>query len=747
MTDKILAKSSGETLSEHTIACLKSAQALIDSLPLSLNKKQSLKKDVLFAVAIHDVGKAASGFQRVLRREQEKWNGKRHEIISASYASCIKGISQAVVFAILTHHKSIPSDGITEIFGCLHEEQIPTVNIEETTIWREMDQEWKENVRLFSKEWRKICKYLGWDSLLNYKNLKSLSLNPSWLERSWSGQRKSIRFHDRYYASIIRGLTIASDHLGSAHRIPPCIPDLRGFSISNKSLRPFQERSSKIKGSAILRAPTGSGKTEAALLWAQNNQRTNARLFYILPYTASINAMHHRLTKIFGGSNVGLLHHRSTSALYGMLESNEDISSRLDKQQTAAALSDLAREIWFPIRICTPHQILRYTLRGKGWEYMLSEFPNACFIFDEIHAYDPRVVGLTLGSARLFKQWGARCFFLSATLPTFLHKLIVKTMGKLPLIEPDPKHNEDRKILNKKRHILEILDGSLTDHIELIVQAMLSCSSTLVVCNHVKTSQKLYSQLKVRLEERHIDGDIMLVHGRFNQEDRNRKEDEIINNALPKVLVATQVVEVSLDVDFEQAFFEPAPIDALIQRMGRVNRSGVRPPSKIVIFTKQINPHHLYCNCQRESHKSNCRIKLTIDELVKLKNPISERDLVEAADRVYKVGYQGDDKIKFDEGVNHPDIRKFEENVLAGAYQDWVESIIEATDGIIEILPKCLKEEYRQRIENGLWIEANSLFVPIREKSLVELRSMLDMAGDPWIANLKYTSDIGLSYE
>ena len=61
------------------------------------------------------------------------------------------------------------------------------------------------------------------------------------------------------------------------------------------------------------KTPTGSGKTEAALLWAQKNQNPNGRLFYVLPYTASINAMHRRLSKIFRTENVGLLHHNAMS--------------------------------------------------------------------------------------------------------------------------------------------------------------------------------------------------------------------------------------------------------------------------------------------------------------------------------------------------------------------------------------------------------------------------------------------------
>lgn len=742
MIDTIWAKSSGETLAEHTIACLKAAQAILNSLPISLDEKVTIKKDVLLAVAMHDIGKAATGFQKVLRSVQRNWQGKRHEIISASFASGIDGVSSVVIFAILTHHKSIPTDGITQVFGCLPPEQIPLSGIE-TKIWKEMVHEWEQNIDSLKAEWEKICSYLEEDIPMG--KLKILSLPPSWLESTTGnrGQRKSIPFLDRYYASIVRGLTIASDHLGSVNKIPPSVPELSKFSVLQQSTRPFQNLIGKMEASAILRAPTGSGKTEAALLWAQRNQRPNGRLFYILPYTASINAMYTRLARILGDGNVGLMHHRATSALYDILENDNDISSLLDKQQTAKTLAELAHEIWFPIRVCTPHQLLRYTLRGKGWEYMLAEFPNACFIFDEIHAYDPRVVGLTLASARLFSRWGAKCLFLSATLPSFLRSLIIDSMGIIPFIEPNLTQEEDRKILARKRHNVEIKDGTIKDNIGILIDSLKESSSTLIVCNHVKTSQEIYTLLKERFPEESI----KLLHSRFNQEDRNRIENEVVNNILPKVLVATQVVEVSLDMDFEQAFFEPAPIDALIQRMGRVNRLGNRLPAKVVIFTRQVNPYHLYCECSGENHQPQCRVKLTIDELHRLENPISEKDLVDAADIVYGKGYQGDEKVKYEEGLNHPDITNFEDQILAGAHQDWVEEIIDKTDGIVEMLPKCLFEEYNSRKEKGLWLEANKLLVPVRTKSIAWLKSKIDMTNDPWIVDMSYTSHRGLEIE
>lgn len=746
----VLAKSSGETLAAHTAWCLKAARVLLDSLPLSENERQRIQLDVLLAVALHDVGKAAQGFQRVLRGEQDDWDGKRHEILSASFASSLPEISSATLLAILTHHKSLPGDGITAAgLGCLPFEQLPWPG-DSTPVWEEMKKEWLENLELFKHEWTKIYEALECSDLANIiPALKPLSLDRIWLNRTTGrkGQRAAVSFSERHHASLVRGLVIAADHLGSAHCLPPHIPELKSFHVLRQSVRPFQEVAANTKGSALLRAPTGSGKTEAALLWAQRNQQPNGRLFYVLPYTASINAMYKRLGPgisptrpgLFGSDHVGLLHSRATAALYSMLEASGDYCSKLDRQDNAKALTTLAREIWFPIRVCTPHQILRHTLRGKGWETMLAEFPNACFIFDEVHAYDPRIVGLTLATAKLITSWGARCLFLSATLPEFLQALIREALGQIPLIVPSKDEEGDKEILNRKRHALEIRSGTLADNIESVVPAVESSRSTLIVCNHVRTAQTIFENLR-----NHFGNSVLLLHSRFNQEDRNRIETELVSGSLPKVLVATQVVEVSLDLDFHQAFLEPAPIDALVQRMGRVNRAGARATSTVVIFTEQVNRYNLYCECKGNSHETPCLVQRSINELRTLANPISEGDLIEAADHIYSDGYRNEDARAYDEGFNHPDIVNYEKRLLAGAHQDWVEQVIESTDGTIEALPSSLASEYESRRRQGLWIEANALLVPVREKSLAYIRPKLDTSTDPWMVNCLYSATKGL---
>ncbi len=746
----LLAKSSGETIAQHTIKCLAAAEALLRSLPLEAGQADGLRRDVLIAVATHDLGKAASGFQRVLRGECKDWGGKRHEVLSAALASSLPTASEAALLAILTHHKCIPSDGITVSgAGCLPWEQIPW---EDTTtpIWRQMVGEWRENELLLMHDWLLIRAATDCDELAPFSpHLAALRLSHNWLARTAgkSGQRNTLGFIERRRASLVRGLTVAADHLGSAGLLPRAIPDLRGFRVLGKSARPFQQKAGETDGSAILRAPTGSGKTEAALLWAQKNHRPNGRLFYVLPHTASINAMYQRLgpglstdrAGIFGTENVGILHSRATAALYTMLEANGDDCSRLDRQENARALASLAREMWFSIRVCTPHQILRFMLRGKGWEVMLAEFPNACFIFDEVHAYDPRVVGLTLAFARLMATWGARSLFLSATLPQFLEALIRQALGDLPTLAPDPAAPRDREVLDLKRHQLEIWEGSIVDNLDRVISAVDSHGSTLIVCNHVRTAQVLFDTFRGRFGL-----GALLVHSRFSQRDRNCIERRLVRGTLPKVLIATQVVEVSLDIDFDQAFSEPAPIDALVQRMGRVNRAGARGPARVAVFTEQVNRHHLYCQCRGGSHGGNCRVKRSVEELGDLRNPISEGDLVEAANRVYSEGYQGQERWAFDEGLNHPDITQFEARLLAGAHQDWVEQVIERIDGTADVLPACLEDEYEGKRQQGLWIEANALLVPIRFGSLKSAGAKRDPSRDLWRLDRPYSRDRGL---
>lgn len=186
---------------------------------------------------------------------------------------------------------------------------------------------------------------------------------------------------------------------------------------------------------------------------------------------------------------------------------------------------------------------------------MLSEFPHSVFVFDEIHTYNPKLTGLTMATAKYLTQHGATCMFLTATLPTFIRKLIKDEIGEINFIQPSYRNTSDRILLEQKRHTIEVVDGNVLSNIDLIAREAMKAQSTLVVCNYVPTAQKVYGALRDKINE------IVLLHSQFTRRDRNEIENELLCSKLPKedkhykplpkLLVSTQVVKVSLDLDFQ----------------------------------------------------------------------------------------------------------------------------------------------------------------------------------------------------
>jgi CRISPR-associated endonuclease/helicase Cas3 len=322
----IKAKGDGEPLGTHTIKDLQTSYRLLENLPFV---DARLSEYLQLACACHDIGKACTGFQKSLHIDgvvQTKW-GKRHEIVSAVFAAQL-GLPPEVIFSVITHHKDLSG----EVKACLQYEDVPLSTTDILPSWIELVQEFNTNIIPLRNDWGQICDFISRPDLVNISPLtesSSLSNYRDWLIRS---KQLKIPFKDRYFASLLRGLLISSDHIASSDvEMPIRIPDLKTFDLISSSsflqrLHGYQEVAMNTTGSVVLRAPTGSGKTLAALLWAQNNQKINGRLFYCLPTQTSINAMYLRLKEYFPGKGiVGLLHSRVASTLYNLYE--EDSSN------------------------------------------------------------------------------------------------------------------------------------------------------------------------------------------------------------------------------------------------------------------------------------------------------------------------------------------------------------------------------------------------------------------------------------
>ncbi len=702
--EKIFAKSDEvTTLEMHTRHVITAGMNLIERLSFTDAEKTYWKGKLLRCAILHDLGKLHSDFQRRLNGDKDV--NIRHEIISLWFCENFLNLPEDELFAIATHHKGIINERSKK-------------RLEDAVLKGDMDYHFSNARHLLNYEtlisWLKIFDY-NLDTFQNKPN-SQISNERIKILRASHQQKVINTKEERKNLSFMRALLIASDHIGSArkeHTIPTYKKiDLIDFQPQKNGhylgFRAFQQKMQNIISDAILHAPTGSGKTEAALSWVFANQTDNARLFYLLPYTASINAMVKRLSIIYGADKVTALHSKTLDFFYQQL-ANED--SNIDKApieiaEEAKSKKALSSELFYPVKVATLHQILRTSLKGKGWELSLYDYKNAIFIVDEFHTYDALLTGLLLASIKLFRKlFNAKFLFMSATIPNFMLDIIIKEIFEgdyTKLIRPNPKIESDKAILDRKRHILFCQpDKYISDSIEIIRDYLAKGTSVLVIVNNVKTAQNLYKTIG-------YDTSVRLLHSGFNKIDRNKIEESITNEneqERPQLLIATQAVEVSLDIDYDVAFIENAPIDALIQRFGRVNRAGKKGQSPVFLFENIIGNTPFY------DKEVLLKTWTSLSELNE--EELSEQDLINVCNNVYSTGYNEIQSNDFEKGLSNSTIKDFEENWIAGDWQDWVEDAIESNNKKIDVLCFNLLAEFKQHILNKEYIEANQLLVSV----------------------------------
>ena len=228
-----------------------------------------------------------------------------------------------------------------------------------------------------------------------------------------------------------------------------------------------------------------------------------------------------------------------------------------------------------------------------------------------------------------------------------------------------------------------------------------------MVVNNVKTCQQIYQTVDCD------DSRKMMLHGGFNQKSRRKIENFVTHadkSKRPRLLVATQAVEVSLDIDYNTAYIENAPIDSLIQRLGRVNRggklvdaSGNKIMANVYLFEEIIGKTPFY---DERLLQDTWTIMSQLDE-----KDLSEDDLIRACNEVYKNGYSEKQKQDFEQGLRSTS--DFVEKWIAGMCKDWADEIMEQNNQKVDVLCYNLKEEYCSLIEQKRYIEANELLVAV----------------------------------
>ena len=763
----LLAKSdSSETLLEHTENCLKVYNSLQERMPFlaQVAKEPDFFEHLFYAVALHDFGKAATGFQQQLTNNT-RWN-YRHEILSTGFVATLQfsdEVKQAIALAISTHHKDIET--LVEKYSCGQDNEYDY-------------QEWQKRIAELTP---------NWDALMEIQEQV-----PRWCPTAkcfWTpvestdqligGYREFLKpyLHNKgdreltplrgTYGILMRGCMIACDHLASADKNEEIQKALDNLverltqQVKEKVKKDkrqfhgwesFQEASGETTGQLMLSAPTGSGKTEAALLWSDKNQcgTLGNRVFYVLPYTASINAMYERLKGLVSENKIGMLHGKASYFMYQVLVDKDytpqnaakyqamyqalinqgrdhESAEKLVRQKRAQDERDLTKKICRPYKVLTPFQLLKAFFGIRGFEMQMAEMSQGLFIFDEIHAYDPHTTALILTMIKKLREdYAAKFCIMTATMPQFLKQMIRDALGEFTPVEMAPEER-DHKFT---RHRVRLLDGNIHDAILKIEERLSQGDRVMVVCNTVNQAQEVFKTLRDAVKE----DKAKLLHSRFILKDRQRIEKELKNAHL---LVGTQAVEVSLDIDFDCLFTEPAPIDALIQRFGRINRKGKKGTCDVHICNQGGKSDSFIYSPEKVERTKKAFASVDVLHESKIQNLIDE---------VYGDNYNEGERAKFEDAkwMFEQHVERIVPFIEDKSGRDEFEKLFKS----IEVVPIKFKDTYLAHIKAKEYYEAMAYVAQIHEYQFAKLcRGNLLKKEDStrqWFIDVCYDETLGL---
>lgn len=725
----ILAKPD-EPLIEHTENALKVFSSLREGyseIP-SLCGIPQFWDDLFFAVFLHDFGKGASGFQEELKTDKT-WN-YRHEILSAGFISAIdlpEKDKMAIALAIITHHKDI--NELREKYATYPEDNPGAQRYK------------KKRKELDLIELNKMLdcipdlslKYLG-KKLVNYHHIGDLNdLTDAYTKYVLPYYRRYVAeewmpLHKKY-GIFMKGFLTASDHLASAReqKIKKAVGNIYKY-IHFSDFTSVQDKARKHSGDLFIISPTGSGKTEAALLWAHYNQNSVSarRMFYILPYTASINYMYRRFVKLFGNEDlIAVLHGKSSYFIYSFFSESREDASYEEAKDYVEKYRTLARKIFKPYKIMTPFQIIKAFFNLKGFEQNISEMTGGLFIFDEIHSYDPHTAALIMQISSFIKEkLNGKLLFMTATMPGFLEKIFKQVLAI------DSKITMKKSELNRfTRHRVRIIEGDIWKYASHIKEDIKKGKKVLVVVNTVKQSQKVYRTFK------DTNPNSALLHSRFILSDREKIESDVDNKNL---LVGTQVIEVSLNIDYDVLYTEPAPIDALLQRFGRVNRRGIKGIVPVYVFTEGSGI--------TEGKRSIYNKERTEKSINALKNIdiLRETIIQRLVDEVYKDGYSKEEQKIFDDVSEN--FSKFYESNVPFIDINKKESDFYNLFKSVEVIPSSFWSKYTTEIESKRFYEAKKYTLPISLNQYAYLKKNGRISDTKYgiIVDAVYNDELGL---
>lgn len=322
----------------------------------------------------------------------------------------------------------------------------------------------------------------------------------------------------------------------------------------------------------IVIASTGIGKTEGALLWAGDS-----KTFYTLPIKVSINAIYERIKTqdYYDKEKITILHSDAVSEL---MKEDADFGDAWDKY-------DKSKKLSYPFTVCTIDQLFYFVFKSLGTEIFPATLKYSKIIIDEIQSYTPEIMAFILYGLKVINDLGGQFCIMTATLPPIIKELMERENIKFET--PKIFIKKDEKGNDIKRHFIKFIEFKDEEEKDFNYNEILKKSKNnkvLIICNTVKRSQDVYIKLK---EKNKQNTEINLLHSRFIFKDRKEKETKIQDFASSNkfgIWISTQIVEASLDIDFDILYTNMCSADSLLQRMGRCYRNRIYEKDEPNIF-------------------------------------------------------------------------------------------------------------------------------------------------------------------
>ncbi|WP_035790630.1 CRISPR-associated helicase/endonuclease Cas3 [Clostridium beijerinckii] len=559
-----------QNLNEHTFMVVEEALKLINEDDLNFisqktNWNNEKIRDLIFLISyFHDIGKSTEEFQSTIADNKKSY----HSLYSASLFSDITEFHfdkdneiNMLMLCILTHHSIFNDASSFKAVGNNKKFNFKFLPYAETFFYN-----YKE---LYKEYMGTECHYK-----FTYKNIRLKDLGEE-IEIMYvdihdiNNKKKYEKLRVLY--SYVLGIINLADWIASAKfnesmtsiEFKDLISKEEMFTKLAKYIKiekfipkAFQQQLSVHKGSILVEIPTGEGKTEGAFLWAINNLKNScSKIIYTLPTQTTSNKLYERASNIFG-DNTGLMH--STSKIY--LEKKYEIENALVDDKFK---NDILFCATFSkgMTVSTIDSLFKYFLNIGRYNVAMFNFLRSIIIIDEVHSYDFKLMGFIKRFLEICNSYEVPVCLMSASLPNKMKKLL--DIDKFPIIK-------EESLFDKKANHIYKVEDSLDNNLSSIIDKFYEGKNVLVVRNNVKKSVETFKNLT---KDKKIN--VVLYNSQFKKKDRIKKEDEIYDKLKNKeafILVATQVVEISLDIDFEVMYTDNAPIDSLIQRFGRVNR-------------------------------------------------------------------------------------------------------------------------------------------------------------------------------